>query len=96
MFSFYLIHAGSSWLLPVHVDLAEVIRKRAMGIEPTPQPSNNKHLQQTIDEKARKSVDLMSESGEIPPELATVIRAWPHLPKHIRAAIMALVQAGQR
>ena len=30
------------------------------------------------------------------PDLAIVVDRWPDLPEHIRAAIMALIQTGQR
>jgi hypothetical protein len=31
---------------------------------------------------------------EVDPELARVLAAWPDLPHHIRAAILALVSSG--
>lgn len=35
------------------------------------------------------------EDAKMDPNLAKVIDAWPQLPKHIRAAILALVHVGK-
>ena len=68
----------------------------AAGIEPATDPCKHKDLQKTIDEKAPKSADLGAKSNHIPPELASIIDAWPSLPEHIKAAIKALVQTHSR
>jgi hypothetical protein len=33
-----------------------------------------------------------STPPELPPDLARVVEAWPQLPEHIKAAVLALVQ----
>ena len=64
----------------------------AAGIEPAVDPRKHKDLQQTIDEKAPKSADSGAKSAQIPPELASVIDAWPDLPEPVRTGIVAMVQ----
>ena len=63
-----------------------------VGLEPTDDPCKHKHLQKTIDEKASKSKVFGGKFNQIPPELASIVEAWPDLPEHIKAAIQALVQ----
>ena len=67
----------------------------AAGIEPATDPCISKDLQKTIDEKARKSSDLGAKSNQIPPELASVIEAWPDLPEPVKAGILAMVRASK-
>ncbi len=67
-----------------------------VGVEPTDDPCKHKHLQKTIDEKAPKSTVLGAKSNQIPPELTTVIKAWPDLPEPIKAGILAMVQAARQ
>ena len=63
------------------------------GVEPARAPCNNKHLQQSIDEKAqKKAVSDDKTASELPSDLAEIVAVWPELPEHIRAAIKALVQ----
>ena len=67
----------------------------AAGIEPAVDPCKLKDLQQTIDEKAPKSKVFRGKSNQIPPELASVIEAWPELPGPVKAGILALVRASK-
>jgi hypothetical protein len=46
----------------------------------------------TIEERSSDKLDnKLSDKSEA--ELAQIVAAWPHLPEHIRAAIMALLRA---
>ena len=65
---------------------------KVAGSNPAGDACTNKHLQQSIDEKAQKSAVLGAEPRHISVELATIIKIWPDLPEHIKAAIKALVQ----
>ena len=38
----------------------------------------------------------VSESIPVDPDLAGVVVAWPALPEHIRAAVLALVETAER
>jgi hypothetical protein len=42
------------------------------------------------------SLALPYKPAELPPDLALVVAAWPHLPEPIRAALMAMVKAAQK
>ena len=72
-----------------------------VGLEPTTDTSNNKDLQQSIDEKARKSAvsraenapETVSVPSQIAPDLVKVIDAWPSLPEPVKAGILAMVKA---
>ena len=64
-----------------------------VGFEPTPDPCISKDLQQSIDEKAGKSKVFGAKSKQIPPELASIVEAWPDLPKPVKAGILAMVKA---
>jgi len=46
---------------------------------------------QTILKSARASNDIAPSAVEIPADLQNLLNAWPTLPEHIRAAIIALV-----
>ena len=83
-----LAHSGHS----ASLGSTERRRMEAAGIEPATDPCISKDLQQSIDQKARKSAASGANSKQIPPELHSVIEAWPDVPEHIRAAIKALVQ----
>jgi hypothetical protein len=67
----------------------------AVGIEPTAGPSNDKDLRQSITEKSRPPADALPYHGDLPPDLLHVTASWPRLPKHIKAAILALVKTGE-
>jgi hypothetical protein len=43
----------------------------------------------------RASTKAAPEPSPADPDLARVVTAWPDLPPHIRAAVLALVQAGR-
>ena len=66
------------------------------GFEPATHPRKHKDLQKTIDEKAPKSKVFGAKSNQIPPELTSIVEAWPELPDHIKAAIKAPVQTHSR
>jgi hypothetical protein len=61
--------------------------------EPATDPRKHKHLQKSIDEKAAKSKVFGAKSNQIPPGLAGIIAAWPHLPEPVKAGMFAMVQA---
>ena len=65
----------------------------SVGLEPTIGPSNVKDLQKTIDQEAGRLPDLGARFGQISPELAAVVAAWPSLPEPVKAGILAMIQA---
>jgi len=67
----------------------------AVGIEPTAGPSNDKDLRQSITEKSHPLADAVPRHGNLPPDLARVTTAWPRLPVHIKAAVLALVKTAE-
>ncbi len=71
----------------------------ALQIEPdiVPEPFQGGDLRRSPSTPpARK--DPLTDSLQKPadPDLARLVEAWPHLPPHIRAAVMALVDAGRK
>ena len=64
----------------------------AVGIEPTPEASNDNDLRHSITENEELQTPTSPDSGgNLPPDLNQVVYAWPTLPRHIKAAVMALV-----
>jgi hypothetical protein len=51
----------------------------------------NTGIQADSENRAAKSDAFSTNNLEISPDLSRVIEAWPALPDHIRAAILALV-----
>jgi len=45
--------------------------------------------------EAHSYTSAYTEAAGLPGDLARVVSAWPQLPEHIRAAVLALVQTGQ-
>jgi hypothetical protein len=50
-------------------------------------------LQKTTSSEKRESADI--EDARMDPNLAKIIDAWPHLPKHIKQAMLALLAIGK-
>ena len=52
----------------------------------------NRRLQTSLQTNPEKGPNQAEKQGsELPFDLAAVVKAWPTLPEHIRAAIRALV-----
>ena len=74
-----------------------------VGVEPDTTPVNltackNSNLEKSASDgktdSAAKSGAVQTDITNFEPDLTTVINAWPNLPEHIRAAVMALVRTG--
>ena len=52
--------------------------------------SSGKH---TSHSKSERLSQLVSYKGSLPPDLATIVDAWPRLPEAVRASILMLVKA---
>ena len=64
------------------------------GLEPpNVNPCNHSTLRESANQRAAESGAVDAESGDIDPELAAVVEAWPTLPKAVKAGIMAFIQA---
>ena len=64
------------------------------GIEHPPLALSKKPISDKGDAKsdARHAPKQVNDRDKLPPDLAETVAAWPELPGHIKAAIMALVK----
>jgi len=77
--------------------------KAAVGVEPTNNGFANRHLNQDkplqnqhLHENSKNDLaEFLALLKEKDPDLALVVKAWPNLPEHIKAAVKALVRSYQ-
>ena len=60
------------------------------GVETTPSFPGNKALSE---EGGAESGAVAAPGAEIPPDLAMVVSAWPHLTEEERKAVLAIIRA---
>jgi len=60
------------------------------GLEPSPFSTENQHV---CDQGGAKSGARIALAGNPDPDLVTLIKAWPALPRAIKVGILAMVGA---